>query len=103
MFWLLIALLPIIGLLLGVFYPHSNTIIELGHGSQFELLDEADSRESSGSGYLDALATRLPESAFNPDAETDLPFAGDTSPALHRKGLWARVQADWRPDGWRDL
>lgn len=107
MFWLLIALLPIIGLLLGVLHPQSSTIIELGNGSRFELLDEASGPDFLAWGYLDALAARLPGSADIPDTSSSsssnaavMWSAWRTQPA---DGLADLVGVNWRPSGWRTL
>lgn len=105
--WLLIALLPIIGLLLGFFLPHSNAIIELGNGSQFEPLDEASRPDFPAWGYLDTLAARLPGSAGIPDtSSSSSPNAAVMWSALRARpadGFANLVIVNWRPSGWRTL
>ena len=101
MFWLLIALLPIIGLLLGIFHPHSNTIIEFGNGSQFELLDEATSPDILFAGYPDTLAARPQGSGNDSDATNGPPTGLLTWRTQHPEWIDTETHVTLRSTGWR--
>ena len=70
--WLLLILLPVIGLLLGLFVPRSGTTIEFGSGSLFESNSDEISPVFLASEYYDTYTTLWLAHADDPDKRSRL-------------------------------
>ena len=76
--WLLLIVLPVVGLLLGLFVPRAGTTIEFGSGSLFESSSGEISPVFLASEYHDTYTTLWLANAHDPDKRSrlaDIPHA----------------------------
>ncbi len=76
--WLLLIVLPVVGLLLGLFVPRAGTTIEFGSGSLFESSSGEVSPVFLASEYHDTYTTLWLANAHDPDKRSrlaDIPHA----------------------------